>query len=76
MPSRQEVRSNRTAERSHKTTNLDGCVITFPMVGGIFGVGRLATRLKALAGTQQIGRWHIGQLIDFKHTTIRTSLAI
>jgi hypothetical protein len=52
-------------------TNLDGCVITFPIVSGIFGVGRLATRLKALADTGQIGRWHIGQWIDFKYTAIR-----
>ena len=34
-------------------TNLDGCVITFPIEGGIFGVGRLATKLKALADTEQ-----------------------
>ena len=51
--------------------NLDECVITFPVVGGIFGVGRLATSLKALADTDQIGLWHIGQWIDFKHTAIR-----
>ena len=52
-------------------TNLDECVITVPIVGGIFGVGRLATRLTALADTQQIGPWHIGHWIDFKHTAIR-----
>ena len=52
-------------------TNLDGCVITFPIEGGIFGVGRLATKLKALADTAQIGPWHIGQWTDFKHTAIR-----
>jgi hypothetical protein len=52
-------------------TNLDECVITVPVVGGIFGVGRLATRLKALADTEQIGPWHIGHWIDFKHTAIR-----
>ena len=51
--------------------NLDECVITFPVVGGIFGVGRLATSLKALADTDRIGLWHIGQWIDFKHTAIR-----
>ena len=51
--------------------NLDECVITFPVVGGIFGVGRLATRLKALADTGQIGPWHIGHWTDFKHTAIR-----
>jgi hypothetical protein len=43
-------------------TNLDECVITVPVVGGIFGVGRLATRLKALADTEQIGPWHFGHL--------------
>ncbi len=37
-------------------TNLDGCEVTFPVIGGIFGVGRLATKLKALADTEQIGR--------------------
>jgi hypothetical protein len=52
-------------------TNLDECEITVPVVGGVFGVGRLATRLKALADTEQIGPWHIGQWIDFKHTAIR-----
>ena len=46
-------------------TNLDGCEITFPIVGGIFGVGLLATKLKALADTEQIGPWHIGQWTDF-----------
>ena len=55
--------------------NLDECVITFPVVGGIFGVSRLATRLKALADTKQIGPWHIGQWIDFKHTAIRIRFA-
>jgi len=52
-------------------TNFNECVITVPVVGGVFGVGRLATRLKALADTEQIGPWHIGQWIDFKHTAIR-----
>ena len=52
-------------------TNLDECVITVPVVGGVFGVGRLATRLKALADSEQIGPWHIGQWIDYKHTAIR-----
>ena len=51
--------------------NLDECVITFAVAGGIFGVGRLATSLKALADTDQIGPWHIGQWIDFQHTAIR-----
>jgi hypothetical protein len=55
-------------------TNLDRCVITFPMVGGIFGA-RLATKLKALADTEHIGPWHIGQWTDFKHTAIRMRFA-
>lgn len=38
-------------------TNLDGCEITFPIVAGIFGVGRLATKLKALADTEQTWSW-------------------
>ena len=45
------------------------------MVGGIFGVGRLATKLKGLADTEHIGPWHIGQWADFKHTAIRMRFA-
>jgi hypothetical protein len=52
-------------------TNLDEYEVTFAVVGGIFGVGRLATKLKALVDTDQIGPWHVGQWIDFKHTAIR-----
>ena len=37
------------------------CVITFPIVGGIFGVGQLASRLNALLSAGQIGPWHIGR---------------
>lgn len=51
-------------------TNLQRSEITFP-VGGIFGVGRLATMLKALADSGQIGTWHVGHWIDFHHTAIR-----
>jgi hypothetical protein len=51
-------------------TNLDECEVTFP-VGGIFGVGRLATMLKTLADRGQIGPWQIGQWIDFRHIAIR-----
>ena len=47
------------------------CVITFSVVGGIFGVGRLATKLNELLKAGQIGPWHVGQWIDFKHTAIR-----
>jgi len=44
-------------------------------VGGIFGVGRLTTKLDALLRTAQISPWHIGQWIDFKHTAIRVRFA-
>jgi hypothetical protein len=70
------VRAKRIADRSRETTRLDGRVITFPVVGGIFGIGRLATRLTAPADAEQIGPWHIGQSIDFKHAAMHTSLAI
>jgi len=33
----------------------DECVIVFPVVGGIFGVARLATKLNELLDKQQIG---------------------
>jgi len=49
----------------------DECVITFPVVGGIFGVGRLATKLNELLNKGEIGPWHVGQWIDFTHTAIR-----
>jgi len=42
-----------------------------PGDGGIFGVGRLATQLKALEGDDQIGSWHVGHWIDHTHTAIR-----
>jgi hypothetical protein len=47
-------------------TNLDGWLSRFPSWMEFFGVGGLATSLKALADTEQIGPWHIGQWIDFK----------
>ena len=47
------------------------CMVTFPVRGGIFGVGRLATRLTALAASHQIGEWHIGHWVDWTHTAIR-----
>jgi hypothetical protein len=46
-------------------------VVIFPVRDGIFGVGRLATRLTALAASHQIGEWHIGQWVDWRHTAIR-----
>lgn len=48
----------------------DECVIAFPVAGGSFGVGRLATRLNELSDRDQIGPWHIGRWTDFKHTAI------
>jgi hypothetical protein len=42
-------------------------------VGGIFGVGRLATKLNELLNRGQIGPWHVGQWIDFTHTAILTA---
>ena len=50
--------------------NLDERTMTFP-VDGIFEVGELASRLKALADADQIGPWHTGKWIEFKHTAIR-----
>ncbi len=49
------------------------CVVTFPVEGGIFGVGRLATRLTALKTRHQIGEWHIGRWVDWRHKAIRIS---
>lgn len=41
-------------------------VLTFA-VGGIFGAGRLASRLKELESVDLIGPWHIGHWIDYTH---------
>ena len=54
-------------------TNEIACPVTFPVDGGIFGVGRLATRLTALAASHQIGEWHIGHWVDWRHTAIRVN---
>jgi hypothetical protein len=45
--------------------------MAFPVVGGIFGVARLATKLSEQLDSQQIGPWHVGRWIDFKQTAIR-----
>ena len=50
--------------------NSDESVIVFP-VRGIFGVARLASKLNELLKRGQIGPWHVGHWIDFKHTAIR-----
>ena len=47
------------------------CLVTFPVRSGIFGVGRLATRLTTLAARREIGEWHIGQWVDWRHTAIQ-----
>jgi len=46
-------------------------VVRFPVNGGIFGVGRLATRLKALESVGKIGPWHVGHWVNYTHTAIR-----
>jgi len=53
--------------------NQNECVIIFSVRGGIFGVGRLATRLVGLAADHRIGEWHIGHWIDWSHSAIRIS---
>ena len=45
-------------------------VITFA-VAGIFGAGRLTSRLKQLESVDLIGPWHVGHWIDYTHTAIR-----
>ena len=46
-------------------------VVTFSVTGGIFGVGRLASRLKTLESVNLIGSWHVGDWIDYTHNAIR-----
>src|SRR5215210_1271302 len=45
-------------------------VITFP-VAGIYGAGRLASRLNQLESVDLIGPWHAGYWIDHTHRVIR-----
>jgi hypothetical protein len=40
-------------------------------VAGIFGAGRLASRLKELESVDLIGPWHVGHWIDYTHRAIR-----
>ncbi len=51
--------------------NQPECAAVFPVSRGIFGVGRLATRLSALVASHEIGEWHIGHWVDWRHTGIR-----
>lgn len=55
--------------------NLQESEIAFPIAGRIFGVGKLATSLKALTEAGKIGPWHIGHWIDFRHAAIRIQFA-
>ncbi len=52
-------------------TSQSECLVTFSVRSGIFGVDRLAKRLKALVATEQIGDWHIDHWVDWRHTAIR-----
>ena len=52
-------------------TSVPDTIVTFSVTGGIFGVGRLATRLKALESAHLIGSWHVGDWIDYTHKAIR-----
>jgi hypothetical protein len=78
MPVRLEARAKlfpaghrSSAQNVIQMVTLSPNIATFPVTGGIFGVGRLATQLKALEGDDQIGSWHVGHWIDHTHTAIR-----
>jgi hypothetical protein len=47
-----------------------GSVITFA-AAGVFGAGRLASRLEELESVDLIGPWHIGHWVDDTHKAIR-----
>ena len=51
--------------------DLSDPVVTFSVTGGIFGVGRLASRLKALESVNLIGSWDVGNWSDYTHKAIR-----
>ena len=51
--------------------DVPNAVVTFSVTGGIFGVGRLASRLKTLESVNLIGSWHVGDWIDYTHKAIR-----
>ena len=46
-------------------------IVTLSVTGGIFGVGRLASRLKTLESVNLISTWHVGDWIDHTHNAIR-----
>ena len=63
------------SSRERRTTGIAepvaaDCVVTFAVTSGIFGVGQLATRLNKLLESGQIGVWHIGPWVDWRHTAI------
>ena len=63
------------SSRERRTTRIDesvaaDCVVTFAITAGIFGAGRLATRLNKLLESRKIGAWHIGAWVDWRHTAI------
>jgi hypothetical protein len=51
-------------------TGVSESVITFT-VAGLFGAGRLASRLKELESVDLIGPWHVGHWMDYTHKAIR-----
>ena len=52
-------------------TDIPDTVVTFSVMGGIFGVGRLASRLRALESIDLIGSWYVDDCIDYTHNAIR-----
>ena len=52
-------------------TDIPDTVVTFSVMGGIFGVSRLASRLKALESINLIGSWYVDDCIDYTHNAIR-----
>ena len=52
-------------------TDIPDAVVTFSVMGGIFGVGRLASRLKALESINLIGSWYVDDWIDYTQNAIR-----
>ena len=40
-------------------------VVRFAVTNGIFGVGQLATRLKAMESAAVIGPWHVGTWVGW-----------
>jgi hypothetical protein len=67
----QQLRLGEQPEMDIAVPEAPGCVVTFALTGGIFGVGRLAAQLNKLLESGQIGIWHIGPWIDWHHKAIR-----